>query len=105
MKVLRIESMKFHAGCWKKAGPVLKKIKSLGQAAGFPKVKVYATVSGGDAMHTVHMVSEWNSLSAMESMEAKMNGKKDLMGAMEKLADVVDSSHVTLFKDISGKGI
>lgn len=105
MKVLRIESMKFHAGSWKKATPILKKLKSLGRAAGFPEVKVYATISGGDAMHTVHMISEWNSLSAMENMEKKMSGKKPLLEATEKLADVVDSSKVVLLKDISGHKI
>lgn len=105
MKVLRIEAMKFHAGTWEEIGPVLKKLKSLGKTAGFPKVKMYATISGGDVMHTLYLISEWESLAAMESLETKAAGKKGMMDAIEKLAEVVDTSEVILLKELLNKDL
>ena len=105
MKVLRIEAMKFHAGSWEEVGPVLKKLKSPGKSTGFPKVKMYASISGGDVMHTLYLISEWESLAAMESVGAKMSGKKSVMDAIEKLAEVVDSSEVVLLKELSNKDL
>jgi hypothetical protein len=105
MKVLRIEAMKFHAGSWNEVGPVLKELKSQGKAAGFPRVKMYASISGGDVMHTIYMISEWESLAAMESLESKAVGKKKVMDAIEKLSEIVDSSEVVLLKELTNKDL
>ena len=103
MKVLRIEAMKFHAGVWDEVGPVLKKIAGLSKGTGFPKVKMYATIAGGDTMHTLYMFSEFPSLAAMEQVEAKASAKKGMLEAIEKLAEIVDSSEVLLLKELSDK--
>jgi hypothetical protein len=103
MSVLRIEAMKFHAGSWDDVGPALKEIQK--QATGFPKVKMYATISGGDVMHTLVLISEWKDLAAMEAAEGKLSGKKKMMEAMEMLAAVVDSSEVTLLKEVTAKDL
>ncbi len=105
MKVLRIEEMKFHAGAWEEVGPTLKMIKAAGKGTGFPKVKMYASIAGGDTMHTLYMFSEFASLAAMESVEEKASGKKGMMEAIEKLAGIVDSSEVILLKEISDKDL
>lgn len=105
MKVLRIEEMKFTAGSWDEVGAVLKELKALGKAAGFPKVKMYASISGGEVMHTLHLISEWESLAAMEALETKSAGKKKMLDAVEKLAAIVDSSTVTLLKELTNKDL
>lgn len=105
MKVLRIEAMKFMAGSWEDVGPALKKVKAAGKQSAFPKVKFYASISGGDTMHTLYLISEWESLSAMEQLGAKAAGKKGLMEAMEELSKVVDSSEVILLKELSAKDL
>jgi hypothetical protein len=105
MKVLRMEAMKFTAGSWEDVGPALKKVKAAGKASAFPKVKFYASISGGDTMHTLYLISEWESLAAMEQLESKAAGKKGLMEAMEGLAKVVDSSEVVLLKELTVKDL
>ena len=105
VKILRIEKMKFHAGSWEEVGPILKKLKSMSRGAGFPRVKMYAVLSGDDVMHTLYMISEWESVAAMETLEAKASSKKGMMEAVEKLADVVDSDEVLLLKGLSDKDL
>jgi hypothetical protein len=105
MKVLRIETMKFHAGSWDEVGPVLKKIASLSKGTGFPKVKMYANIAGGDTMHTLHMFSEFPSMAAMESVGEKAGAKKGMLEALEKLAEIVDSSEVVLLKELTNKDL
>lgn len=105
MKVLRMEAMKFAAGSWDDVGPALKKVKAASRSSAFPKVKFYASISGGDTMHTLYLVSEWESLAAMEKLEASVAGKKGVMEAMEELAKVVDSSEVMLLKELTAKDL
>jgi hypothetical protein len=105
MKVLRMEAMKFTAGSWEDVGPALKKVKAASKSSAFPKVKFYASISGGDTMHTLYLISEWESLAAMEKLEASVAGKKGVMEAMEELAKVVDSSEVMLLKELTAKDL
>ncbi|MHB8896126.1 MAG: hypothetical protein ACYC99_13250 [Candidatus Geothermincolia bacterium] len=97
--------MKFHAGSWDEVGPILKKLKSLGKGAGFPRIKMYSPISGGDVMHTLIMISEWDSLAAMEALEEKASAKKGMLEAVEKLADVVDSDEVVLLRALTDKDL
>lgn len=105
MRILRIEAMKFAAGSWDDVGPALKKVREASKESSFPKVKYYASVSGGETMHTLYLFSEWESLAVMEQSASEATENKGLMTAIEELAKVVDSSEVTLLKQIAEKDL
>ncbi len=105
MKVMRMEAVKFAPGSWEKVGPVLKKLAKLGKTAGHPKVKMYGNISGGEGLHTLYLVTEWPSLAVMEELETKAAKSKGMLEAVEELAEIVDSTEVMLFKELTNKDL
>jgi hypothetical protein len=101
MKVTCIEKVKFAPGKWKEASGLMKTFKELAEKQGFPPVKVYGFISGGDVVQTLNFVTEWDSLSAMEPVMEKMFADEEMRKMMEKWAGVVESHEVMILKELS----
>ena len=101
MKVTVVEKVKFAPGKWKEAGPLMKTFKETAEKLGFPPIKIYGFVSGGDVVQTLNFVTEWDSLGAMETVMDKMFSDPEMLEMMEKWAGVVESHEVSILKELS----
>jgi hypothetical protein len=101
MKVKVIEKVKFAPGKWKEAGELMKTFKQAGEKFGFPPFRIYAYISGGDAVQTLSFVTDWDSLASMETLMDKMLADPETMQMMEKWAGVVESHEVSILKELS----
>ncbi|MFO7601595.1 MAG: hypothetical protein R6X27_17595 [Candidatus Desulfacyla sp.] len=101
MKVKVLEKIKFAAGKWKEAGPLLKTFKELAEKKGYPPFRIYVYISGGDAVQTLTFASDWDSLARMETLMDRMIGDPEMMRLMEKWAGVVESHEVSILKEVS----
>lgn len=101
MKVTCIEKVKFAPGKLKEASGLMKTFKELAEKQGFPPIKIYGFISGGDVVQTLNFVTEWDSLSAMEPVMEKMFADEEMRKMMEKWAGVVESHEVMILKELS----
>ena len=101
MKAKVIEKVKFAPGKWKEAGQLIKTFKEVGEKYGFPPFKMYAYISGGDAVQTLSFESHWDSLASMETLMDKMYADPEMLSMMEKWGGVVESHEVSILKEVS----
>ncbi len=101
MKAKVVEKVKFAPGKWREAGPLMKSFKEVAEKKGFPQVKIYGFVSGGDVVQTLNFVTDWDSLADMETVMDKMFSDPEMLEMMEKWAGVVESHEVSILKELS----
>ena len=101
MKATVVEKVKFAPGKWKEAGSLMKTFKEVEEKQGFPPIKIYGFISGGDVVQTLNIVTDWVSLGAMETVMDKMFSDPEMLEMMEKWAGVVESHEVTILKELS----
>jgi len=101
MKAKVVEKVKFAPGKWKEAGALMKTFKEVAEKQGFPTVRIYGFISGGDCVQTLNFVTDWDSLGAMETVMDKMFSDPEMLEMMEKWAGVVESHEVSILKELS----
>ena len=101
MKAKVVEKVKFAPGKWQEAGQLMKTFKQVADKCGFPPFRIYGYISGGDAVQTLNIVSDWDSLAKMETLMDKMFADPEMMQMMEKWAGVVESHEVSILKELS----
>ena len=101
MKAKVVEKVKFAPGKWKEAGALMKTFKEVAEKQGFPPVKIYGFISGGDVVQTLNFVTDWDSLGAMETVMDKMFSDPEMLEMMEKWSGVVESHKVSILKELS----
>ena len=101
MKAKVVEKVKFAPGKLKEAGALMKNFMEVAGKQGFPPVKIYGFVSGGDVVQTLNIVTDWDSLGAMETVMDKMFSDPGMLEMMEKWAGVVESHEVSILKELS----
>jgi ABC-type glycerol-3-phosphate transport system substrate-binding protein len=101
MKAKVVEKVKFAPGKWKEAGELMKTFKEAAEKQGFPPIRIYGFISGGDVVQTLNFVTDWDSLGAMETVMDKMFSDPEMREMMEKWAGVVESHEVTILKELS----
>ena len=101
MKAKVVEKVKFAPGKWKEAGPMMKKFMEMAQEQGFPPVRIYGFISGGDVVQTLTFVTDWNSLGDMETVMDKMFSDPGVLEMMGEWSGVVESHEVSILKELS----
>ena len=101
MKAKVVEKVKFAPGKWKEAGAMMKKFMEMAQKQGFPPVKIYGFISGGDVVQTLNFVTDWDSLGDMETVMDKMFSDPGMLEMMEQWSGVVESHEVSILKELS----
>jgi len=101
MKAKVVEKVKFAPRKWKEAGALMKTFKEVAEKQGFPTVRIYGFISGGDCVQTLNFVTDWDSLGAMETVMDKMFSDPEMLEMMEKWAGVVESHEVSILKELS----
>ena len=101
MKAKVLEKVKFAPGKWKEAGELMKAFKRIGEKQGLPRFRIYSYVSGEDTVNTLTLVTDWESLGAMETLMDRMLGDPEMMQMMEKWSGVVESHEVSILKELS----
>jgi len=101
MKAKVVEKVKFAPGKWKEAGALMKNFMEMAQKQGFPPVKIYGFISGGDVVQTLNFVTDWDSLGNMETVMDKMFSDPGMLEMMEKWSNVVESHEVSILKELS----
>ena len=79
----------------------MKAFMELSKKQGFPPVKIYGFISGGDVVQTLNFVTDWDSLADMETIMDKMFSDPEMLEMMEKWASVVESHEVSILKELS----
>ena len=101
MKAKVVEKVKFAPGKWKEAGALMKTFKEVAEKQGFPPIRIYGFISGGDCVQTLNFVTDWDSLASMETIMDKMFSDPEMLQMMEKWAGVVESHEVSILKELS----
>jgi hypothetical protein len=61
MKAKVVEKVKFAPGKWKEAGELMKTFKEAAEKQGFPPIRIYGFISGGDVVQTLNFVTDWTA--------------------------------------------
>ena len=96
MKVMLRAIMKFLPGKMAEGMGLIKEMMATIKKLGiyFPPGRVYTPyIGGGNAMHTIILEVEWDSLSAMAEFYEKTSAHPEFMSTMPKW-ETVEESHV-----------
>ncbi|MCW4037461.1 MAG: NIPSNAP family protein [Candidatus Bathyarchaeota archaeon] len=95
MKVMLRAIMRMHPGKMAEGMELWKEMLALMKKKGisFPPARTYTPfLGGGDALHTIIVEGEWDSLAAVADMYEKSSADPEIMGLMPKW-DAVEESH------------
>lgn len=101
MKVTCVEKAKFAPGKWKEASELMKGFRGIWEKKGFPPVKIHGCVIGGEVVQTLYFTTEWDSLSALESLMEQMFADPEMRALIEKWSEVVDSHELEILREFS----